>query len=203
MARASGTQTAAGLASTAGTHAARGLRGRRPEKVGSSINGARPWRQRLPALALGAGHITDVLLALPSISHEETAARDIIGHLSEGCPCASARCPASRTRERPRGRDRPSRTWTSSTCWAARPWPGPELLERNLRGAVIARHGRGRQHRAANCAGRSCARTRPGCCWWTTANTRYGIHHQELQAAVAAAGRRRRHAFTLVPCSPT
>ncbi|MGD9773189.1 polysaccharide biosynthesis protein [Diaphorobacter sp.] len=135
-----GAQTAAGLAG-ARQYALRGFVDDDPRKTGSSINGARVHAPGdLPAL-VQRERITDVLLALPSVSHERR--RDIIRQLSE--------LPV-------RIRTLPSLTDLASgrvgltdfqdldiIDLLGRPPVAPDqsLLERNLRGAVVLVTGAG------------------------------------------------------------
>jgi len=190
-----GAQTAAGLAS-ARQYTLRGFVDDDPRKVGSSINGARVHgASALPALVEREG-ITDVLLALPSVSHERR--RDIIGHLSE-LPVRIRTLPSLTDLASGRVSVTDFQDLDIVDLLGRAPVaPDQELLERNLRGAVVLVTGAGGSIGSELC--RQILRAHPSRLLLVDHSeyALYGIH-QELQAAVAAQQDGAAACCTLVP----
>jgi FlaA1/EpsC-like NDP-sugar epimerase len=177
-----GAQTAAGLEGTR-QYTLRGFVDDDPAKVSSSINGARVHATGdLPALVQREG-ITDVLLALPSASHERR--REIIESLSE-LPVRIRTLPGLTDLASGRVSVTDFQDLDIVDLLGRAPVaPDPQLLGRDLRGGVVLVTGAGGSIGSELC--RQILRARPARLLLVDHSeyALYGIH-QELQATIAA-----------------
>ena len=145
--------------------------------------------------------ITDVLLALPGISHERR--RDIIRAPGQAARAHPHAAQPGGPRERPRGRDRLQDLDIVDLLGRAPVAPDQELLEHQPARRHGARHGRGRQHRQRTVPADPALLACVGAAAGGPQRIRAHGIHQRLQAAVAA---QQDSAATLTrscPCSPT
>ncbi|MBS0390907.1 MAG: polysaccharide biosynthesis protein [Proteobacteria bacterium] len=186
-----GAQTAAGLAS-ARQYRLRGFVDDDPRKIGSSINGIRVHAPKaLPAL-VQREDITDVLLALPSVSQERR--RDIIKQLSE-LPVRIRTLPSLTDLASGRVSVTDFQDLDIIDLLGRAPVaPDQGLLERNLRGAVVLVTGAGGSIGSELC--RQILNARPSRLLLLD-HSEYALYsiHQELQASVATS----QEGCTLVP----
>ncbi|WP_287926614.1 nucleoside-diphosphate sugar epimerase/dehydratase [Diaphorobacter sp.] len=190
-----GAQTAAGLAG-ARQYALRGFVDDDPRKTGSSINGARVYGPcALPTLVQREG-ITDVLLALPSASQERR--RDIIKQLSE-LPVRIRTLPSLTDLASGRVGVTDFQDLDIVDLLGRAPVaPDQNLLERNLRGAVVLVTGAGGSIGSELC--RQILRAQPSLLLLLD-HSEYALYsiHQELQATIAAPQDDPAACCTLVP----
>ena len=177
-----GAQTAAGLAG-ARQYALRGFVDDDPYKTGSSINGALVYAPAALAELVRHEGITDVLLALPSASHERR--RDIIKNLGE-LPVRIRTLPSLTDLASGRVSVTDFQDLDIIDLLGRAPVdPDQELLERNLRGSVVLVTGAGGSIGSELC--RQILRARPAKLMLVDHSeyALYSIHH-ELQAVVQA-----------------
>lgn len=187
-----GALTAAGLAG-ARQYALRGFVDDDPAKTGSSINGARVHSPHGLAALIQRESITEVLLALPSVSHERR--RNIIENLSQW-PVRIRTLPSLADLASGRVSVTDFQDLDVIDLLGRTPVaPDAELLARNLRGAVVLVTGAGGSIGSELC--RQILRVHPSKLLLVD-HSEYALYniHQELQAMVHA---QQGGACTLVP----
>lgn len=190
-----GAQTAAGLAN-ARHYTLRGFVDDDPHKIGSSINGARVHAPDTLAKLVNREGITDVLLALPSASHERR--RDIIKRLSD-LPVRIRTLPSLTDLASGRVSVTDFQDLDIVDLLGRSPVaPDQNLLERNLQGVVVMVTGAGGSIGSELC--RQILRAHPSKLLLVE-HSEYALYsiHQELQASIQAQPNGKAVCSTLVP----